>query len=105
MTGTFAGGKQAEIGFARAASLKIGNVTLKEVPISILPTKRFSGGFAGGKYTIDGIVGTGVLKQFLATIDYPGERLILRRAMRREGRPSGKPSRKRTSSRSHSPWL
>lgn len=80
MTGTFAGGKQAEIGFARAASLKIGNVTLKEVPISILPTKRFSGGFAGGKYTIDGIVGTGVLKQFLATLDYPDERLILRRA-------------------------
>jgi len=79
MTGTFAGGKQAEVGFGRADSLKIGTVTLKAVPISILPTKRFSGGFAGGKYTIGGIVGTGVLKQFLATMDYPGEKLTLRR--------------------------
>jgi hypothetical protein len=80
MTGTFAGGKQAEVGFGRADSLKIGNVTLKSVPISILPTQRFSAGFAGGRYTIGGILGTGVLKQFLATLDYPGERLVLRRA-------------------------
>ena len=65
MTGTFAGGKQAEVGFGRADSLKIGQVTLRAVPISILPTQRFSQGFAGGKYTIGGIVGTGVLKQFL----------------------------------------
>ena len=80
MTGTFAGGKQAEVGFGRADSLKIGDVTLKSVPISILPTQRFSKGFAGGQYTIGGILGTGVLKQFLATLDYPGERLVLRRA-------------------------
>ena len=80
MTGTFAGGKQAEVGFGRVDSLKIGQVTLKAVPISILPTQRFSKGFADGKYTIGGIVGTGVLKQFLATMDYPGEQLLLRRA-------------------------
>jgi len=80
LTGTFAGGKQAEVGFGRADSLKIGQVTLKAVPISILPTQRFSKGFAGGKYTIGGIVGTGVLKQFLATMDYPGGQLVLRRA-------------------------
>lgn len=80
MTGTFAGGKQAEVGFGRADSLKIGQVTLKAVPISILPTQRFSKGFADGKYTIGGIVGTGVLKQFLATMDYPGGQLVLRRA-------------------------
>lgn len=77
--GTFAGGKQAELGFARADSLKIGEVTLKSVPISILPTQRFSKGFSGGKYTIGGIVGTGVLKQFLSTLDYGEGRLILRR--------------------------
>ncbi|MCX6562404.1 MAG: aspartyl protease family protein [Candidatus Aminicenantes bacterium] len=80
ITGTFAGGKQAEVGFGRVDSLKIGQVTLKAVPISILPTQRFSKGFADGKYTIGGIVGTGVLKQFLATMDYPGEQLVLRRA-------------------------
>ncbi len=77
--GTFAGGKQAAVGFTKADSLTIGGITLKSVPVSILPTKRFSSGFAGGKYTIGGIVGTGVLKQFLATLDYPHARLILRR--------------------------
>ena len=79
MMGTFAGGKQAEVGFAKAESLKIGEVTLKAVPVSLLPTQRFSKGFAGGKYTIGGILGTGVLKQFLSTLDYGGGRLILRR--------------------------
>jgi len=80
MTGTFAGGKQAEVGFGRVDSLKIGQVILKAVPVSILPTQRFSQGFADGKFTIGGIVGTGVLKQFLPTLDYPGEQLVLRRA-------------------------
>jgi hypothetical protein len=79
ITGTFAGGMQAELGFARAESLKIGEVALKAVPISILPTQRFSKGFADGKYTIGGIVGTRVLKQFLSTLDYGSGRLILRR--------------------------
>jgi hypothetical protein len=79
MMGTFAGGKQAEVGFSRADSLKIGEVTLKSVPISILPTTRFSKGFAGGKYPIGGIVGTGILKQFLSTLDYKSGRLILDR--------------------------
>jgi len=80
MMGTFAGGKQAEVGFSRADSLKIGEVTIKSVPISILPTGRFSKGFAEGKYTIGGIVGTGILKQFLATIDYLNGRLVLHRS-------------------------
>ncbi len=79
MMGTFAGGKQAEVGFAKAESLKLGEVVLKAVPVSLLPTQRFSKGFAGGKYTIGGIVGTGVLKQFLSTLDYGSGRLILRR--------------------------
>ncbi len=78
-TGTFAGGKQAEVGFAEVDSLKIGDVTLTSVPVSLLSTQRFSAGFANGKYTIGGILGTGVLKRFLATLDYPHSRLILRR--------------------------
>jgi hypothetical protein len=89
-TGTFAGGRQAEVGFAELDSLKIGDVTLTSVPASLLPTQRFSKGFANGKYTIGGIVGTGVLKQFLSTLDYPDNKLILRhpdsRALEEMGR-------------------
>ena len=74
MTGMFAGGMEAEVGFGRAESLTLGGATLHSVPISILPT----GGMAIGGESIEGIVGTGVLKQFLATLDYPNDELVLR---------------------------
>ncbi len=74
MTGMFAGGMEAEVGFGRAESLTLGGATLHSVPISILPT----GGMALGGESIEGLVGTGVLKQFLATLDYPNEELVLR---------------------------
>jgi hypothetical protein len=74
MTGMFAGGMEAEVGFGRAESLTLGGATLHSVPISILPTGRMA---IGGE-PIEGIVGTGVLKQFLATLDYPNEELVLR---------------------------
>ena len=74
MMGMFAGGKQADVGFAKADSLTLGGVTLHSVPIAVLPTKQFR----MGDREIGGIVGTGVLRQFLATLDYPNERLVLR---------------------------
>jgi hypothetical protein len=74
MTGVFAGGQGAEVGFARARSLRIGNVTVGSVPIAVLPTKRLT----LGDHVIGGIVGTNLLRHFLPTIDYPNARLILR---------------------------
>jgi tetratricopeptide (TPR) repeat protein len=74
MIGMFAGGMEAEVGFARAASLSLGGVTLHSVPVSVLPT----GGMEIGGHALDGIVGTGVLRQFLSTLDYPNDRLVLR---------------------------
>jgi hypothetical protein len=78
MTGTFGGGKQAEVGFSRAERLQIGDVTIKSVPLALLPTQRFSG-LTGSQYTIGGILGTRVLQQFLSTIDYVNGKLILRK--------------------------
>lgn len=78
MTGSFGGGKQAEVGFSRAEHLQIGGVTIKSVPLALLPTQRFSG-LTGGQYTIGGILGTRVLQQFLSTIDYVNGKLILRK--------------------------
>jgi hypothetical protein len=74
MMGMFAGGMEAEIGFARATTLKLGEVTLQSVPIAVLPT----GNMEIGGHRLEGIVGTGVLRQFLATLDYPNDRLVLR---------------------------
>lgn len=76
--GTFGGGKQAEIGFGKVDRVKLGGVTLKHVPVTILPTKRFSSGFKEGRYTIGGIIGTSAMRQFLGTLDYKNERLVLR---------------------------
>ena len=77
-TGSFGGGKRSEIGFGKVETVKLGDVTLSEVPIAILPTKRFSAGFQNGKYTLGGFIGTAALKQFLSTLDYKNGQLILR---------------------------
>lgn len=74
MMGMFAGGKQGEVGFGKAATLTLGSVAMRHVPISMLPTKHLS----LGEIEIGGIVGTGVLRQFLSTLDYPNEQLVLR---------------------------
>ncbi len=76
--GSFGGGKRSEIGFGKVESVKLGEATLKEVPVTILPTKRFSAGFENGKYTLGGFIGTAGLKQFLSTLDYKNGQLILR---------------------------
>jgi hypothetical protein len=77
-TGSFGGGKRSEFGFGKVESVKLGDVTLKQVPIMILPTKRFSKAFEDGKYTIGGAIGTAAMRQFLSTIDYKKGRMILR---------------------------
>lgn len=76
--GTFGGGLKAEVGFGKVDSVKLGDVTLKQVPIAILPTKRFSSGFDEGKYILGGFIGTAALRQFLSTLDYKNGRLVLR---------------------------
>lgn len=76
--GSFGGGKKSEVGFGKVERVKIGDVTLKQVPVAILPTKHFSAGFENGKYTLGGFIGTAALKQFLSTLDYKNGRLILR---------------------------
>ncbi|MFQ5653064.1 MAG: aspartyl protease family protein, partial [bacterium] len=76
--GTFGGGKKSEVGFGKVDSVKLGEVTLNHVPITILPTKRFSSGFEEGRYTVGGFIGTAALRQFVSTIDYKNGNLILR---------------------------
>jgi Tfp pilus assembly protein PilF len=56
----------------QVGSVRIGDVTLENVPVMTLPVKEFTFGLLGG------IMGTNVLQQFLPTIDYPDGQLILR---------------------------
>lgn len=76
-TGTYAGGKQAQTGHGRVESLQLGEFTIRNLPVLLLPTRGLP--FRPSDGQIDGILGTSVLYHFFATLDYPGGKLILRR--------------------------
>ncbi len=75
--GTFSGGQHAKVQAGRIETLKLGDWTLKNLPIGTLALRQLSQGF--GVKRIDGIIGTNLLYHFLATLDYPNGELILRR--------------------------
>jgi predicted aspartyl protease len=75
-TGTFAGGVAATIEMAKIDSLQIGEVTIRDLPASVMDIEGFSNLL---KHPVHGIIGTHVLMRFLSTIDYKNGRLILSR--------------------------
>jgi predicted aspartyl protease len=74
--GTFAGGRKASTGLGSVDTVRLGEVTLRNVPVRTLPTAPF-GAVCGG-CNVDGVLGTAVLSRFHSTIDYPAGRLVLR---------------------------
>ena len=64
-TGAFAGGAPGEMSYGKASEVAIGGLTVRDVPVSISGLHQ-------------PVIGTGFLRQFLPTIDYPGRRLVLR---------------------------
>jgi hypothetical protein len=71
----YAGGKTVEVGYGRADSLTLGDISVKSIPIKLGPIQRIK---LNDQVTVSGILTTGVLQQFLSTIDYPEGWLILR---------------------------
>lgn len=71
----YAGGRTTEVGYGKAETLRIGNITLKSVPVKLGQVRKIK---LDEKVAVDGILSTGILQQFLPTLDYPGGRLILR---------------------------
>jgi len=70
--GVFAGGRRAPVQSAILPSLTLGGVQVGHVPAHLLPTRSF-----GGKYRIDGVIGTGFLAHFSSSLDYLGAKLFL----------------------------
>ena len=64
-TGTFADGAPGAMGYGRLSEVAIAGVTVRDVPVSISGLHQ-------------PVIGTGFLRQFLPTLDYPGRRLLLR---------------------------
>ncbi|MGE0552129.1 MAG: aspartyl protease family protein [Gemmatimonadales bacterium] len=73
--GSFGGGLQSEIGFGKVDRVKVGEVTLHDVPVMILASKRFT---FDKRFPISGIFGTALTRQFLSTLDYANQKLVLR---------------------------
>ena len=67
--GTFSGGQKAEVLNGKVDSLTLGDWTLYNVPVGILPLRQLSADFHVKH--LDGCIGTNVLYHFLATLDYP----------------------------------
>ena len=75
--GTFSGGQHAEVQQGRIESLAVGDWTIKNLPVAMLPLRQLSEGL--GVKQINGIIGTTLFYHFLATMDYPRGELVLRR--------------------------
>lgn len=75
--GTFSGGQHAEVRQGRIESLALGDWTVKNLPVAMLPLRQLSKDL--GVKRIDGILGTTLFYHFIATMDYPHGALILRR--------------------------
>ena len=70
-----AGGKEAPVSFAVVEAVTLGEIKVRDVPVMLAETRRFSKDFG---VEINGILGTELLMQFLPTLDYPNGELILR---------------------------
>ncbi len=75
--GVFGGGKVAGFQHGRVDSLMLDDLVVKNVPVTVMDVRRFSGPAFGGM-RVDGVIGTFFLYHFLATLDYPAGELILR---------------------------
>lgn len=75
--GIFAGGRKAQLRSTRIERMDLAGVTVRGIPANIMPGNPPPG--------IDGIIGTGFLSHFLATIDYAHGALILRPTERSAG--------------------
>ena len=75
--GTFSGGQHAEVQQGRIESLTLGDWTVKNLPVAMLPLRQLSGGLEAKR--IDGIIGTTLFYHFLATLDFPHGEFVLRR--------------------------
>ena len=75
--GTFSGGQHAEVQQGRIESLTVGDWTVNNLPVAMLPLRQLSEGL--GAKQIDGIIGTTLFYHFLATLDFPHGELVLRR--------------------------
>ena len=65
----YTGGEAVDVGKGRVDRLQLGEVTLTNVPVQILPWRSRG-------VNSDGVLSTSVLMQFLSTVDYANGRMV-----------------------------
>jgi predicted aspartyl protease len=75
--GTFSGGEKAEVVNSKVDSVTLGDWTVSNLPVAMMPLRQMSAGF--GVKQLDGCIGTNVLYHFLATLDFVHGQLVLRK--------------------------
>lgn len=75
-SGTVAGGT-IDYSFGKTDSMKLGDVDIKNVPVTLLSFEGISDAFEDYATNVHAIIGTNVLQQFISTIDYTTGQLIL----------------------------
>ncbi len=73
----YAGGAKAKTRLGYAKELKIGRITIKNLPIHVQGTQQYAQ--AVGGRPVMGIIGTNLLYHFISTIDYQNGELILQK--------------------------
>lgn len=76
-TAPYAGGIMVDTNYGIVDSLRLGSVTLENIPVNIANMDHLTG-FAGDAFEISGVIGIGVFKQFLVTVDYLSSELMLK---------------------------
>ena len=78
LRGEYAGGKKGLTRYGKVDAVRLGDMAVRNVPTSCIDLQPIAQTVFGGR-AIKGIIGTGLLMPFLATLDYPRARLVLRR--------------------------
>ena len=76
-SGTFAGGQKRAVGCGTVDSVGLGAITVRDLPIRVLDTSRFSAAAMGRR--VAGVLGTTLLSRFRFTLDYASGQLVLAR--------------------------
>jgi predicted aspartyl protease len=79
IAGEYAGNERGKTGYGKINRLQLGDVTIQHLPVSTVDLQLISGKVFPG-LNIKGVIGTGLLMQFLATLDYAKGQLVLRGA-------------------------
>ena len=69
-------GEKAEIGHTQIDSLKIGDITVANVPVDVFPSETLAQ-MSGSRQAASAVIGVRVLEQFQVTYDLPGKKLGL----------------------------